>query len=58
MKYRVHRLEADSSDLQVKLESYLNSLDGEIVAVIPHVRQLFMMYGAKTDYFLIVEKIK
>jgi hypothetical protein len=58
MKYRVHRLEVGKTDMQEKLENFLNRLDGEIISVVPHITQSFMMYGAKTDYILIVEKIK
>jgi hypothetical protein len=41
MKYRVHRLEVKSENMQEKLEEYLNKLDGEVVSIIPNVRPTF-----------------
>ena len=35
MKYRVHRFDIDMTKDQRKLEQFLNSLDGEVVAIIP-----------------------
>ena len=45
---------------QRKLEQFLNSLDGEVVAIIPSVNPMFTIRGATaTVYFLlIVEKSK
>jgi hypothetical protein len=31
MKYRVHRLEVQSENMQEKLEQFLNKLDGEVI---------------------------
>ena len=58
MKYRVHRLEVDSDNMQEKLEQFPNKLDGEVISVIPNVRPTLMILGgsAKVDYVLIVEK--
>ena len=36
-KYRVHRFEIRMTADQTKLEQFLNSLEGEIVAIIPNV---------------------
>ena len=58
MKYRVHRLEVKSENMQEKLEQFLNKLDGEVISVIPNVTHYFLMYGARVNYILIVEKIK
>jgi len=46
--------------MQEKLEQFLNSLDGDILAVIPNVRPTFQLMGAtsKVDFLLIVEKVK
>jgi hypothetical protein len=57
MKYRVHRIEVNKDNMQEKIESFVNTLDGEVISVIPHVTQFFMMYGAKVNYVLVVEKI-
>ena len=40
-----------------RLEQFLNGLSGEVVAVIPNVTQYFMMYGAKVDYVIVVERV-
>ena len=58
MKYRVHRIEVKSENMQEKLEQYLNKLDGEVVSIIPNVRPTFQLMGAtaKIDYILVVEK--
>ena len=59
MKYRVHRLEVKSDNMQEKLEQFVNRLHGEIVSVVPNVRPTFQFMGAtaKIDYLLIIEKI-
>ncbi len=62
MKYKVHRFEIHMEDDQMKLEQFLNSLTGEIVAVIPNNKSvsLAQIYGVsrKVDFLLIVEKIE
>jgi hypothetical protein len=58
MKYRTHRLDVNKENMQEKLEAFINNLDGEVIAVIPNVTQYFMMYGAKINYLIIVEKVK
>ncbi len=58
MKYRVHRIEVNKDNMQEKLEQFLNKLDGDVISVIPNVTHYFLMYGAKIDYILIVEKGK
>lgn len=57
MKYRVHRLEVKRDNMQEKIENFLNTLDGDVISVIPDVTQYFLCYGAKIDYVLIVEKL-
>lgn len=58
MRYRVHRIDVKSDNMQDKLEKFLNKLDGEVVAVIPNVKPTFQLMGAtaKVDFLLIVEK--
>jgi len=43
---------------QSKLEQFLNSLEGEVVAIIPNVTPKFTAggMGADVDFLLIVEK--
>lgn len=59
MKYKVHRIDVKSDNMQDMLENFLNKLDGEILAVIPNVKPTFQLMGAtaKIDFLLIVEKI-
>jgi hypothetical protein len=60
MKYRVHRIEVKSDNMQEKLEQFLNKLDGEVISVIPNVRPVFQLMGAtsKIDFVLVVEKTR
>ena len=54
MSYRVHRFTLKMTEDQHKLEQFLNSLKGEIVAIIPNVT-----WAPKTqvDFVLVVEKL-
>jgi hypothetical protein len=54
MKYRVHRFNIRMTADQTKLEQFLNSLEGEIVAIIPNVTPVPATY---VDFLLIVEKV-
>jgi len=54
MKYRVHRFNLRMTADQTKLEQFLNSLEGEIVAIIPNVTPFPATY---VDFLLIVEKV-
>ena len=62
MKYKVHKFDIHMEDDQLKLEDFLNRLQGEIVAVIPNNSNvsLAQIYGVsrKIDFLLIVEKTK
>lgn len=57
MKYRVHRFNLKMTTDGQQLEGFLNSLEGEIVAIIPNVTVSFM-WVHRVDFLLIVEKIK
>jgi hypothetical protein len=54
MKYRVHRFNIRMTADQTKLEQFLNSLEGEIVAIIPNVTPFPATF---VDFLLIVEKV-
>jgi hypothetical protein len=60
MKYKVHQFELDMRRDREKLEQFLNSLEGEIVSIIPNVKPTFQLMGAtaKVDFLLIIEKVK
>lgn len=52
MSYRVHQFDLDMKRDQTRLEQFLNSLTGEIVAILPNV-----IGGAAIDFLLIVERV-
>jgi hypothetical protein len=54
MRYRVHKFSIRMTEQQDKLEIFLNSLEGEIVAVIPNVTPFPATY---VNFLLIVEKV-
>ena len=54
MNYKVHRLNIRMTRDQEKLEKFLNSLMGEVVAIIPNVVPVPATY---VDFLLIVEKL-
>ena len=59
MKYRVHRIEVKRDSAQAKLERFLNRLTGDVLSIVPFISPTFQGMGAtaKTDFFLIVEKV-
>ena len=52
-KYRVYRFDIKMTRDQQKLEQFLNSLEGEVVSIIPNVTPMPAKY---VDFLLIVEK--
>jgi hypothetical protein len=56
MKYRSHRFDLSMTADQRALEQFLNSLEGEIVSIIPNVT-LGFFWAHRVDFVLIVEKI-
>ena len=62
MNYRVHRFEINMSADQQRLEQFLNTLEGEVVSIIPNIAKtsLLQIYGVtrKIDFLFIVEKVK
>lgn len=57
MNYRVHRFDIKMTRDQSKLEQFLNSLEGEIVAIIPNVTPIAFSLHAHVDFLLLVEKV-
>jgi hypothetical protein len=41
---------------QSKLEHFLNSLDGEVIAIVPNVTMAFF-WAHRVDFVLVVEKL-
>lgn len=58
LNYRVHRIDVKSNTMQKDLENFLNTLDGDVISIIPNVKPTFQPMGAtaKVDFLLIVEK--
>jgi hypothetical protein len=56
MKYRVHRFDLRMTQDQSKLEQFLNSLEGEVVAVIPNVTIAFA-WAPQVNFVLVVEEL-
>lgn len=55
MKYRVHRFDISMTKGQNKLEQFLNSLEGKVVAIIPNVT-IMVMWVPRVDFLLIIEE--
>lgn len=53
MKYRVHHFKIRMTHDQKKFEDFLNSLEGEVVSIIPNVHPGIV----HVDFLLIVERI-
>jgi len=58
-RYKVHRFDIKMTTDQTKLEQFLNSLEGEVVAIFPNVTPKFTPggMGASVDFLLIVEEV-
>ena len=57
MKYRVHRFNLKMTEDQDKLELFLNSLEGEVVSIIPNATVTPFTWATRVDFLLIVEKL-
>jgi len=56
MKYKVHRFEMRMTENEARLEEFLNSLRGEVVAIVPNTT-MTLFTTAKVDFLLIIEKL-
>ncbi len=54
MKYRVHQFNIRMTSEQSKLEQFLNSLEGEVIAIIPNIT---WFPKTEVNFLLIVEKL-
>ena len=59
MKYKVHRFDLKMDKDIERLEEYLNSLEGDVISIVPNVKPTIQGMGAtaKVDFLLIVEKL-
>jgi hypothetical protein len=56
MKYKVHRFDLRMTSDTSVLEYFLNSLAGEIIAIIPNVTVTPFILTSRVDFLLIVER--
>ena len=56
-KYLDHRFDLRMTADQSKLVQFLNSLEGEIFAIIPNVTVTPFILTSRLDFLLIVEKV-
>ena len=60
MAYKVHRFDIDMAKDQQAFEDFLNDLEGEVVAIVPNIRNtsLAQIYGVtrKVDFLFVVER--
>ena len=56
MKYRVHHFSIKMTEDQGKLEQFLNSLEGEVIAIIPNVT-MGPFWIPQVNFLLIVEQV-
>lgn len=57
MNYKVHKFEIRMEKDQDNLERFLNSLEGEIVSIIPNVTFIPVLMASKVSFLYIVEKV-
>ena len=57
MKCRVHRFNIKMATDQGRLEQFLNSLEGEVVAIVPNV-SMGPFWIHRVDFLLVVEKLR
>ena len=60
MKYRVHRINVQSDNMQQQLEQFINQLNGDVISVVPDARPSMWILGgaAKIVALLVVEKTR
>jgi len=57
MNYKVHQFRIKMTSDHDLLEKFLNSLEGEIVAIIPNATVTPFTWATRVDFLLIVEKV-
>jgi hypothetical protein len=58
-RYKVHRFDVAMKYDQNRFEQFLNSLEGEVVSIVPNVTPswTFGGMGARVYYFWVIEKV-
>ena len=57
-RYRVHKFDIRMTRDELKLEQFLNSLEGEVSAIIPNVTSTQPFQYSSVDFLFIVEKVR
>jgi hypothetical protein len=57
MKYKVHRFDLNMAQDQGNLERFLNSLEGEVISIIPNVTYTPVLLASKVNFLFVVEKV-
>ena len=57
MSYKVHRFNLNMSRDQMNLERFLNTLEGEVISIIPNVTFIPVIFASKVKFLFIVEKV-
>lgn len=57
--YKVHKFNVQNTIDPIAFEAFLNSLNGDIISIVPNIIPKFHMMGATAgyDFLLIIEKI-
>jgi hypothetical protein len=55
MNYRVHRFDITMPKDQGKLEQFLNSLSGDVIAIVPNVTIGFF-WAHRVNFLLVIER--
>lgn len=54
----MHKLKLKMSEDQIILERFINSLEGEVISIIPNVTYVPILLASKIDFLFIVEKVE
>ncbi len=57
-KIRIHELEVTMTEDRERIETFLNSLTGEVISIIPNVHSLSAIGHVGVDFLWIVEREK
>ena len=55
MNYRVHRFDITMAKDQGRLEQFLNSLSGDVIAIVPNVTIGFF-WAHRVNFLLVIER--
>lgn len=56
MRHRVHRFNLRMTTDEGELERFLNTLDGDVIAIVPNV-SVWFMWAHRVDFLFIIERL-